>query len=302
MRRVLLPVLAALAVVLPSLITASAADAQGLVPCIAGTTGPLCHAWIAKTTFIADGDTIRVDIQGDGTHAERTIRFTGINAMELSRYSKYAARRRGSCHGIEATSLVERLIKRSHGVVRLTAQNPNSVTGHRLRRSVAVRVGGTWQDVGRIEMQAGLALWLPNPVEWAHNREYHVLADEAAAAQKGLWDSDSCGAGPVQEAQLKVSVNWDADGNDAKDLNGEWVDIRNYGPVPVSLGGWWLRDSWLIYNNHHIPGFEFPACATVPVGGSVRLYVGCGENAPADPTRFFWCQDTAVFENASGGR
>src|SRR4051812_2109361 len=60
MRRVLLPVLAALAAVLPSLLTASAADAQGLVPCVAGTKGPLCHAWIAKTTFVADGDTIRV--------------------------------------------------------------------------------------------------------------------------------------------------------------------------------------------------------------------------------------------------
>ena len=40
----------------------------------------------------------------------------------------------------------------------------------------------------------------------------------------------------------------------------------------------------------------------VPAGGSVRVYVGCGENSAARPGRFFWCQKDSVFENADGRR
>ena len=160
---------------------------------------------------------------------------------------------------------------------------------------MAVRIGGRWIDLGRILMEAGHALWLPNGVENAHNLEYHVLAEQAAAARRNLYDPAYCGAGPSPEAQLKMALHWDADGTDGADLNGEWVDIRNDGPTDVSLAGWWFRDSWLIYSSRKVPGFEFPANAVVPTRGSLRLYVGCGESTPQ---RHFWCQDSTVFENA----
>ena len=147
--------------------TGSAAAASG--PCVPGKSSPRCHFTNAKVVFIADGDTIRVRMNGRGPI--KTIRFTGINAMELHRYSKYAARRAGECHGIEATALVERAIRRSHWRVRLAAQRASSRSSNRLRRSVWVNVDGRWQDLARLEMEAGLALWLPNGVEYAHNRE-----------------------------------------------------------------------------------------------------------------------------------
>ena len=46
---------------------------------------------VGKVTFIADGDTINVDIDGDGTHTPKRIRITGIQAMEQTTYP--AARR-----------------------------------------------------------------------------------------------------------------------------------------------------------------------------------------------------------------
>jgi endonuclease YncB( thermonuclease family) len=300
--RPLLALLTGVLGALSLLALAPAARAASRGPCLPGTSRPLCHVWTAKVTFIADGDTIRVKLLGDPTHAERTVRFTGINAMELSRYSRYAARRRGACHALAATTLVERAVRRSHWIVRLAAQDPRSTTGHRLRRSVFVRQGGRWRDLGRMLMEQGLALWLPNEVEDAHNLEYHRLAEEAAAAGRGLFDPDACGVGPSPEAQLAVSVNWDADGADGANLNGEWVDIRNLGATAVPLAGWWLRDSWLIYDpTHHVPGFAFPSYAVVPPGGSVRLYVGCGANTPDAPGRFYWCQRSSVFENAGNG-
>jgi endonuclease YncB( thermonuclease family) len=280
----------------------AAAGAASRGPCVAGTAGPTCELWSARTTFVADGDTIRVRIDGDRSGRVQTIRFTGINAMELHRYSSDPRKRRGDCHGVEATNLVDRMIKRAHGRVRLAAQSAASVTGGRLRRSVWVRSGGRWVDLSRVLMERGLALWLPNPVEYAHNLEYRRLAQEAAAAHRGLYNPAACGAGPDQDLPIELLVNWDADGNDAQNINGEWVDIRNAGARDLPIGGWWFRDSWLEYNRHHIPGFEFPAYARVPAGGSIRLHMGCGPNGPATPSVFYWCRPRPVFENAGDQR
>ena len=86
--------------VLALLGAAPAAHAARRAPCKETGGRPLCGFRDVKAVFIADGDTIRVREGG----LIRTIRFTGINAMELTRYSKYPSRRRGACHGLEATS------------------------------------------------------------------------------------------------------------------------------------------------------------------------------------------------------
>jgi endonuclease YncB( thermonuclease family) len=280
--------------------TAAGAASRG--PCVPGTAAPTCRFWTARTTFVADGDTIRVRIDGDRSGRVQTIRFTGINAMELHRYSSDPRKRRGDCHGVEATNIVERLIKRAHGRIRLAAQSAASTTGGRLRRSVFVRSGGRWVDVSRILMERGLALWLPNPVEYAHNLEYRRLAQEATAAHRGLYNAAACGAGPDQDLPIELLVNWDADGNDFRNINGEWAEIRNDGPRDLPIGGWWFRDSWLEYNRRHVPGFEFPAYARIPAGGSVRLHMGCGANSAATPLVFYWCRPRPVFENAGDAR
>jgi endonuclease YncB( thermonuclease family) len=63
-------------------------------PCVAGQKRPVCHFWKAKIVTksggkpiagIADGDTIRVRIYGNRSAAPKSVRFVGINAMELSR-------------------------------------------------------------------------------------------------------------------------------------------------------------------------------------------------------------------------
>src|SRR4051794_8366948 len=199
----------------------SLALASGHMPCVEGEAQPVCRYQTAKVVFIADGDTIRVRIPG--VRGIKTIRFPGINAMELHRYSKYPSRRRGECHGLAATTLAENAIKRSHGTVRLVEQDIHSISNKRLRRSVWAKVGGRWRDVSRLEMQAGLALWLPNGQEYALNAEYHLLAEQVRAAQKGLYDPGSCGKGPDQGAPLRLDVNWDADHGDEANLNDEWV-------------------------------------------------------------------------------
>jgi endonuclease YncB( thermonuclease family) len=256
-----------------------------------GTAGPRCEIWKGKITFIDDGDTVDVDLARDGTSSPIRVRITGIQAMEQTVYSSDPHRRRGECHALAATARLERMIKRGRGRVRLAAQDARSRTGGRWRRSVAVRIHGRWRDVGRVLLAEGDVLWLPNGVEYAWNRTYSALAERAAAAGVGLWNPTGCGSGPSQGSPLQMSLNWDADGNDGLNVNGEWARIRNLDPgADVPLGGWWLRDSAL-------RRYRFPAWARIPAGGAVTFHVGSGTSTG---TTFFWGLSAPAFENPRG--
>jgi micrococcal nuclease len=260
-------------------------------PCLPGGSpnGPLCTFWTGKVTFVADGDTIDVDIAGDGKRRSRRVRLTGFNAMELSTYSHTARKRRGDCHGVEATNRLEQLLRRGRWRVRLAAQDPRSMTGGRLRRQVSTRIGGRWVDVGRKLLAEGHALWMPNGVEWAWNRHYADLSRQAAAAGRRLWDPRGCGDGPSADATLTMRVNYDAKYNDRFNVNGEWAEIHNDSSADVSLESWWFRDSAL-------RRYIFQKGAIVPAGGSVTLHMGYGGDTADE---LHWGLDSPPFENPS---
>jgi endonuclease YncB( thermonuclease family) len=279
-----LPILLLLLALL-ALLPAAAEARRGA--CVAGLPGPRCEVWTAKVVSVNDGDTIDVDLHGDGTTAWRRIRFNGVQAMEQTNYS--ARSRAGDCHAVEATDRVERLIRRSKGRVRLAAGDALSMAHRRLLRTVAVRSGGRWTDLGTILMREGLALWLPFAKEPAPNQVYGELAQQAIAAGRGVYDPDACGVGPSAASPLKLWVNWDADGRDTANAAGEWVKVRNLDPVnPVPLGGWYLRDSGL-------RRFTFPASAVVPPGGEVTVDVGEESDGVSV---FAWGLRNPVFDNA----
>ncbi len=268
----------------------AAAQAASQSQCLLRKSGPRCHAWKGKVTFVADGDTVYVDVYGDGTRARRPVRITGLQAMEQTTYTSRAARRRGACHAVEATARLDELLKASRYTVRLLAQDPASRSGRRLRRSIAVRSNGRWVDVARVLIGEGHALWLPNRRESAWNRDYSILQGRAQQAGQNLWDPDYCGSGPEEGRAVRMLVNWDADGDDSLDPNGEWVRITNPDPVnPMPLGGWWLRDSAL----HRI---VFPSSAVVPPGGFVTVYGGYGDTTETD---FYWGRRRPLFENVT---
>jgi endonuclease YncB( thermonuclease family) len=229
-----------------------------------------CSIWTAKVTFVGDGDTIYVDLDGDRSHREFPVRMTGINAMEQTVYSANPAQRRGQCHALEATARLEQLIRASGWRVRLAAYDPSSTSRLRLRRAVAVKVRGRWRDVGRILLSEGHVWWLANNNEWPWNAPYSAIAERAAAAHRGLWNPTYCGRGPESGAQLQVTVNGDADGVDAENVNGEWVRIHNLGTTkPVHLGGWSLQSA--------IPGrYVLPGWVTIPPGETLTVHVGRG--------------------------
>ena len=284
------PLLLLLTFLTAATVVPAAAEAAGRGQCLLRKSGPQCYTWTGKVTFVADADTIYVDVHGDGSRARLPVRITGINAMEQTTYSSRAARRRGECHAVEATSRLEQLLKPAKYKVRLLAQDPASRSGRRLRRAVAVKVGRRWVDVGRTLMTEGHAIWLPNRREHAWNRDYSILQGRAKAAGLNLWDPAFCAPGPSEGQPIRMLVNWDADGNDQLDPNGEWVRISNDDPVnPLPLGGWWLRDSAL-------RRLVFPDWAVVPPGGSITVYDGIGDDTEEE---FYWGLKRAAFENVT---
>ena len=273
-----------IALALFALAPAAAEAASG--PCLPDGDGPQCHFWTGKVVHVHDGDTMEVRSGGNNLR----IRVTGIQAMEQTVYSSYATRRRGECHAVAATNRLEQLVRRGGGIVRLAAQDNASRSGKRLRRSVAVRSGGAWRDVGRVLVSEGHALWLTNPDEWAWNAIYADAAERAREQRLRLWHPDACGAGPSAGADLDVRVNWDADGVDMGNPNGEWIRVVNRSDRDVPLGGWSVRDSAL-------RRFTFPGSATVKAGDSVTVRVGRGT---AQGSVFHWGLGEPVFENPVG--
>ena len=66
MRRLILLFLTAL---LAATAAPAAAEAASRGQCLLRKSGPQCYLWTGKVTFIADGDTVYVDIDGDGSRA-----------------------------------------------------------------------------------------------------------------------------------------------------------------------------------------------------------------------------------------
>jgi len=251
--------------------------------------GAQCTIWQGKVRYVDDGDTLDADVPGDGLGGLLRVRITGIQAMEQTAYR--AAQRAGDCHAVDATNRLEQLVKRSKKKIRVASLYPESRSRGRRLRSIAVRYGGRWHDVGRIMISEGHALWWPGESEDATNVRYSLLAQHAAAAHKGLYSPNYCGVGPNEGHAIKLYANWDADGNDADDVNGEWVKIKNLDTItPLPLTGWYLRDSGL-------RRYTFPPGAYIAPNSSITVFAGQGEPFNGE---YFWNLTAPVFENVTG--
>jgi endonuclease YncB( thermonuclease family) len=286
-----------------ALVIAPAASAK-MAPCLGGQPGSKCNIWNARVGPVDDGDTVNVKV--NGTKKWLKVRLNGVQAPELHVYKHN--HRSGDCGAVKATLRLVALMKAAHKHVRLYAMHKNSrAIGDRTRyrRSIGVKIGGKWTDAGSVLMGEGLALWIPSSEEWAWNGPYSRLAQQAQAAHRNIWNPKYCGPGPASTSPIHMKLKWDAEDNDANNVNGEWVRLTNLDPVkPISLRGWWLRDSYLRTDlkNHHGnkgKGFLFPSNAVIPPLGSIRVHAGHGSNSA---TELFWGLSDAPFENVTGDK
>ena len=266
---------------------APAAAATATAPCLPSGPSPFCLVWTGTVVRVNDGDTLSVDVAGDGTSTPRSIRLINAQAMEQTVYSSIPQRRRGECHSLAATARLEQLVKAGGGVVRLTAQQASSSSRSRPLRSVAVKINGVWRDVGLDLLRRGLALWQPFGDEWAWNPQYRLAQAQAARDGLHLFDTGTCGTGPSAGTAITVVVNYDAEGPDDKNLNGEWVRVGNHSDAPLPLARWWVRDSAL-------RRYTFPAGTVVPARSELYVHAGPGTDTA---THRYWGQTAPVFDN-----
>ncbi|CAN5704238.1 hypothetical protein BH24ACT14_BH24ACT14_05890 [soil metagenome] len=241
----------------------------------AHAAAPLRHLWTGRVTHVADGDTFDVNIFGDNTSKVFRVRMTGIQTMET-----------GQCHSIAAEARLRRLIEGK--VVRLTAVDEDSrATRDRLLRYVVVRHQGRYIDVNRELIQRGNAMWHDDGTETTKLGQYFLDAIRASRRGERLWDREHCAAGPQDEARIRMWAQWDAPGNDLRNVNGEWVKIHNRGTTRLDLSGWWLRD-------YSLKSYPFPAGVTVEPGKTLTVHMGVGSSTP---TRRYLGRSTVMFRN-----
>jgi|GEM_PF-1361797 len=83
------------------------------------------------------------------------------------------------------------------------------------------------------------------------------------------------------------AVNFDAPGDDRKNLNGEWVEVSNSGLALADFSGWTLSDE-------SGKKYFFPKSFTLSPASSVKVFSGSGANSAS---HLYWGRNSAVWNN-----
>jgi len=222
----------------------------------------------AEVVEVLDGDTFVADIDGEQVQ----VRLIGIDAPE-----------KGECWSAEAANTLRRLLGAR---VELKIDESDRDQYGRLLRYVTQAD----TDVNQEMVRLGAAIARPYPPDTSRERELETAQQTAREAGTGLWSATACG--PDEASQLSITeISADPPGQDAHDLNGEYIDLTNRGDSAVSLGGWVVRDESASHR------FTIPDGFVLDPGATVRLHTGCG--TPSDRA-LYWCmQASTVWNNDS---
>jgi endonuclease YncB( thermonuclease family) len=258
------------------------------------------HHWYGKVAKVQDGDTVYVKIKGDGLKRSVPIRNSGIQATEV--HPKV------ECHGKAARHYLRGILPKGTKV-RLSAAHKNSTAGvdgaGRVRywRYIDKWVKSThsWVDVQALLLRHGDVMWLAHKREGARIAAYHRYMQEGMAKHIGLWNNDHCGTGPAQSANLRMWLNYDANGNDKLVKNGEWMRIQNRGKSDVSIAGWKLRNASKTFD-HGGNYYTLPKGSVVPAGKTITFFFGSGTTNPSAGRFYLGLRNTQYLGNVSNPR
>ena len=220
---------------------------------------------------VADGDTIL--FRADGSDLVQRVRLMGINTPEVRGFEGQNFER-DQCGGPQASALLASVLPPGTRV-QLRSLLPTEISGDRLRRFAFAFNPATGDfdiDPQAIVARAGLAMWFTVGDDPALSFTYRALIEQAQQEGIGIWNPRYCGPLEQPDVQLSLIVNWDAPGNDAANLNGESIIIRNVGASAVDISGWLLRDSSLE------SWFTLPAGQRIDPGDYRVVFVGSGVN------------------------
>jgi micrococcal nuclease len=198
----------------------------------------------------------------------------GINAPE-----------HGECWADQATAALTAIV--SPGPVRLERDVTDRDRYGRLLRYVMTSTG---QDAGGLLIDGGHAIARAYPPDTARDADYRERQQVAVEGGRGSWAREACGPGApdVDPATILIEVHPDAAGDDARNLNDEWVRFTNRDVSPLGLEDWMVRDE---SSSHR---YRFEALTLAP-GAAVTLRSGCGVDTDSER---HWCvTGSAVWNN-----
>jgi endonuclease YncB( thermonuclease family) len=255
------------------------------------------HYWYGRVTHVQDGDTVYVKIKGDGLKRAVPIRNAGIQATELHPTPE--------CHAISARTSLRSFLKKGKKV-RLSAISKNDTAGRdpegRMRYWRYIdkwsKKTHSWVDVQAELLRHGDVMWLAHQTEPRRIAAYHLYMQEGMATHAGLWNKIGCGSGPSQSANLRMWLNYEANGVDSTAKNGEWMRIQNQGYSDVSIAGWKLRNASKSFDkggNY----YTFPSGSVVPAGDFVTFFFGSGTTDAAAGRFYLGVQGTQYLPNVT---
>jgi endonuclease YncB( thermonuclease family) len=100
-------------------------------------------------------------------------------------------------------------------------------------------------DVQAEQIKAGWSMWWPLAAEWAHNKEYLDLMNDARARGVGIWNPNLCGASPGGVPSIWFSQDAPAIDGVSEPAFGEYVILKNETSSAMDLTNWSLRNNSL---------------------------------------------------------
>ncbi len=244
---------------------------------------------------VLDGDTF--EFLEDGAGRPTRVRLLGVNTPEVTGLDSIHFAN-DMCGGREAERQLEGLLPPGTRVELRSAHKSSTNRGRILRYVFAwdPATNAYDSDVSSTVAESGLAMWFAIDQESALSYPYRVIVERAQRGGRGIWDPFHCGPPEQPDADIALTVSWDAPGTDQTNLNGEFVVVRNAGTVAVDLSGWLLRDTSLTSWYHFAQG-------TVLAPGDYRVvHVGSGTSAVPSVKDLYIGAGEPLFPNIEQGQ
>ena len=204
---------------------------------------------------VIDGDTIKLE-------TGQKVRLIGINTPES-----------GHPYYSEATEKLKALIGDSKVTLKSDEEDKDQY-GRLLRY---VYVNDTFVNLEIVK--AGLATAYEFEPNVKHSSDFDAAESQARAAGVGIWT-------PSPYSLALSQLNYDAEGNDNDNLNGEFIVFTNEGNTSLELTGWMVLDE--ANNEYFFPSFSLGN------GSSVTLFIGSGKDSGAE---LYWGSTKSIWNN-----
>jgi len=204
---------------------------------------------------VIDGDTL---VLSNNEH----VRLIGINTPESERYFYE-----------ESKEVLKLMVLNKR--VRLEKDIDDRDTYGRLLRYVYT--GNLFVNLEMVKR--GFANVFTFPPNVKYTEKFIEAERDARTNEIGLWEKSN-------SSNIEISINYDAEGDDRTNLNGEYVVFKNNNDFDINLNGWTVKD--LSTNIYDFGKIIFNS------GSNVILFSGMGKNLKNE---LYWNSSKPVWNN-----